>query len=156
MSKLGFVADPPWESRRLSLVSEGKIAALSGSSDGNPLIYPHSPRQFIVKGDLVDPMSPGPDQVLSPSWVLASPQDFDRMKAFYGDPLRVIGCFEDKGCLYLFDPAKVNQNTSVFLSTWHSDQYGCLKVRTLAEQFRSETINRIRKFPLLGPFFVGS
>ena len=152
-SKLGFVADPPWESRRLSLVSEGEIVALSVSSDGNPLIYPHSRRQFVVKGGLVDPMSPCPDQVLSPAWVLASPQDFERMKTFYGEPLRVIGCFEDKGCLYRFDPVKVNQNTSVFLSTWHSERYGCLMGRK--EKIRSIVMNGIRKFPLFGPLFVG-
>ena len=152
-SKFGFVADPPWESRRLSLVSEGKIAALSVSSDGNPLIYPHSRQQFIAKGASVDPMSPGPDQVLSPSWVLASPQDFERMKAFYGEPLSVIGCFEGKGCLYRFDPARVNRNTSVFLSTWHSERYGCLNGPM--EKIRSIVINGIRKFPLLGPLFVG-
>ena len=152
-SKLGFAADPPWESRRLSLVSEGKIAALSVSSDGNPLIYPHSRQQFIAKAGLIDPMSPGPDQVTSPSWVLASPQDFERMKAFYGEPLHVIGCFQHKGCLYRFDPAKVNRNTSVFLSTWHSERYGCLKGRM--EKIRSIIISGIRKFPLFGPVFVG-
>jgi len=152
-SKLGFVADPPWESRRLSLVSEGKIAALSVSSDGNPLVYPHSLEQFIAMGGLVDPMSPGPDQVLSPSWVLASPQDFERMKAFYGEPQHVFGCFKNKGCLYRFDPAKVNRNTSVFLSTWHSERYGCLKGRM--EKIRSIIINGIRNFPLFGPLFVG-
>ena len=150
---LGFVADPPWESRRLSLVSEGAISALSVSSDGNPLIYPHSRLQFISKGGSVDPMSPRPDQVLSPSWVLASPQDFDRMKAFYGEPLYVIGCFEKKGCLYRFDPAQVDQNTSVFLSTWHSERYGCLKGRM--EKIRAVVINGIRKFPWFGPLFVG-
>lgn len=152
-AKLGFVADPPWESRRLSLVSEGAISALSVSSDGNPLIYPHSRLQFITKDASVDPMSPRPDQVLSPSWVLASPQDFERMKAFYGEPLHAIGCFEQKGCLYRFDPAKVDQNTSVFLSTWHSERYGCLRGRM--EKIRSIAINGIRKFPWLGPLFVG-
>ena len=152
-AKLGFVADPPWESRRLSLVSEGKISALSVSSDGNPLLYPHSRQQFITKDASVDPMSPRPDQVLSPAWVLASPQDFERMKAFYGEPLHAIGCFEQKGCLYRFDPAKVDQNTSVFLSTWHSERYGCLKGRM--EKIRSIAINGIRKFPWLGPLFVG-
>ena len=152
-AQLGFVADPPWESRRLSLVSEGAISALSVSSDGNPLIYPHSRLQFIAKDASVDPMSPRPNQVLSPSWVLASPQDFERMKAFYGEPLHVIGCFEKKGCLYRFDPVKVDQNTSVFLSTWHSERYGCLKGRI--EKIRSITINGIRKLPWLGPLFVG-
>jgi len=152
-SKLGFVADPPWESRRLSLVSEGKISALSVSSDGNPLIYPHSRQQFVVKSGAVDPMSPRSDQVLSPSWVLASPQDFERMKAFYGEPLHVVGCFDDKGCLYRFDPQRVNQNTSVFLSTWHSEQYGCLKGNM--EKIRSIVINGIRKLPWFGPLFVG-
>ena len=152
-SKLGFVADPPWESRRLSLVSEGKISALSVSSDGNPLIYPHSRQQFVAKSGAVDPMSPRSDQVLSPSWVLASPQDFERMKAFYGQPLNVVGCFDDKGCLYRFDPQKVNRNTSVFLSTWHSEQYGCLKGNM--EKIRSIVINGIRKLPWVGPLFVG-
>jgi hypothetical protein len=152
-AKLGFVADPPWESRRLSFVSEGAISALSVSSDGNPLIYPHSRLQFITKDASVDPMSPRSNQVLSPSWVLASPQDYERMKAFYGEPLHAIGCFEQKGCLYRFDPAKVDKNTSVFLSTWHSERYGCLKGRM--EKIRSIAINGIRKFPWLGPLFVG-
>jgi len=150
---LGFVADPPWESRRISIVSGGKVSALSVSSDGNPLIYPHSRLQFISREGAIDPMAPSPSQVVSPEWVLASPQDFERMRAFYGEPLNEIGCFDGKGCLYLFDPDKVNRNTSIFLSTWHSERYGCLTGR--AEKMRAQIIGGIRKIPLIGPFFVG-
>ena len=31
------------------------------------------------------------DDVVAPAWVLASPQDFDRMQAFWGEPLSQIG-----------------------------------------------------------------
>jgi len=124
---LGFAADPPWESRRLSIVSSGHIRTLSVSSDGNPLIYPHSRIQFVISSPNIDVMNPSPAEVVAPSYILASPKDFDRMKGKYGEPLRKLGCFESKGCMYQFDSSKINANTSTFLSTYRSDRYRCLE-----------------------------
>ena len=150
---LGFVADPPWESRRIEFNSQNSIRALSVSTDGNPRIHPHSRVQFLLRGREVDPLKPSSSDVVTPAWVLASPKDFDRMEAFWGEPLSQIGCFKDKGCLYLFDAEKVKANTSLFLSTWHSEQYGC--VRGASETVRAKGLNLIRRIPVVGRLFVG-
>ena len=149
---LGYVADPPWESRRIEFNSQGSIRALSVSTDGNPRIHPHSRVQFLESGETINPLEPSSRDVLSPSWVLASSKDFDRMKAFWGEPLSRVGCFREKGCLYLFNGEKVKANTSLFLSTWHSEQYGC--VRGASETVRSKGLALIRRIPVVGRFFV--
>ena len=152
MGTLGYVADPPWESRRIEFFSQSSIRALSVSTDGNPRIHPHSRVQFLERGEAINPLAPSSKDVISPSWFLASSKDFDRMKAFWGEPLSRVGCFGDKGCLYLFDREKVKANTSLFLSTWHSEQYGCL--RGSAEAARSKGLGLIRQIPVVGRFFV--
>lgn len=149
---VGFVADPPWESRRIEFNSQGSIRALSVSTDGNPRIHPHSRVQFLEKREAINPLDPSSRDVVSPSWVLASSKDFGRMKAFWGEPLSRVGCFREKGCLYIFDGEKVRANTSLFLSTWHSDQYGC--VRGASETIRSKGLELIRRIPVVGRFFV--
>lgn len=149
---LGYVADPPWESRRIEFLSQSSIRALSVSTDGNPRIHPHSRVQFLERGEAINPLAPTSKDVKSPGWVLASSKDFDRMKAFWGEPLSRVGCFGDKGCLYLFDREKVKANTSLFLSTWHSEQYGCL--RGSSETARSKGLGLIRRIPVVGRFFV--
>ena len=149
---LGYVADPPWESRRIEFLTQSSIRALSVSTDGNPRIHPHSRVQFLERGEAINPLAPTSKDVKSPGWVLASSKDFDRMKAFWGEPLSRVGCFGDKGCLYLFDIGKVKANTSLFLSTWHSEQYGCL--RGSSETARSKGLGLIRRIPVVGRFFV--
>jgi len=145
---LGFAADPPWESRRLSIISSGRIRTLSVSSDGNPLIYPHSRIQFVRDSSNVDVMNPSPAEVVAPSYILASPKDFDRMKGKYGEPLRKLGCFESKGCLYQFDPHKINVNTSNFLSTYRSDKYRCLERSLIA--LRPGILEVLRRVRMIG------
>ena len=152
MGTLGYVADPPWESRRIEFFSQSSIRALSVSTDGNPRIHPHSRVQFLERGEAINPLAPSSKNVISPGWFLASSKDFDRMKAFWGEPLSRVGCFRDKGCLYLFDREKVKANTSLFLSTWHSEQYGCL--RGSSEAARSKGLGLIRQIPVVGRFFV--
>lgn len=150
---LGFVADPPWESRRLYALSDGGILALSVSTDGNPLIFPHSRYEFVRAFAKANASRPSISDVVSPSWVLAGKEDFERMKAFYGEPLSKFGCFEGKGCLYKFDHSKVDLNTSIFLSTWQSDRYGCLSGSS--ERLRSRAIGALKKIPVIGKFVFG-
>ena len=153
-NKLGYVADPPWESRRIEALSSGRVKALSISTDGNPRIFPHSRYQFINPRFRAYAFSPEPEHIDAPGWVLASPKDFDRMVQFFGEPLKELGCFEKKGCLYLFDSQRMIRNTSVFLSTWQSERYGCLKGD--AEMLRSRLTRVLRHAPLVGSFFFGN
>ena len=152
--KLGYVADPPWESRRIEALSSGRVKALSISTDGNPRIFPHSRYQFINPRFRAYAANPGPEHIVAPGWVLASPKDFDRMVKFFGEPEKELGCFETKGCLYLFDSQRMIHNSSVFLSTWQSERYGCLKGD--AEMLRSKLMRVLRRTPLVGSFFFGN
>ncbi|QNG28939.1 hypothetical protein [Synechococcus sp. LTW-R] len=80
--KLGYVADPPWESRRIEALSSGRVKALSISANGNPRIFPHSRFQFINPRFRAYAVNPWPEHIEAPGWVLASPKDFDRMVQF--------------------------------------------------------------------------
>lgn len=145
--RVGFVADPPWESRKIDLITAGGIRSLSVSSDGNPRIYPHSRFQFLRSDFDGDPSAPRSRDVISPGWVLASPIHFDRMSAFYGKPLEALGCFRDQGCMYRFDEEKVTRNTAKFLSTWQDDLHGCLDEP--ARSLRARMLTLMRRLPVL-------
>jgi hypothetical protein len=143
--RVGFVADPPWESRKIDVITAGKVKSFSVSNDGNPRIFPHSRFQFLRQDYEGDPKAPKDQDVVSPGWVLASPINFDRMIAFYGKPVEVLGCFRGRGCMYRFDESKVNRNTAIFLSTWHDDLYGCLNEPD--RDLRANMIRFVRRVP---------
>ena len=128
---LGYVADPPFESRAIAALTSGNIRTLSISTDGNPLIFPHSRQEFLVDGARsLRALDPNPQDALAPSWVLASSSNTERLFVKYGPPLAVLGCNEDAACVYQFDPAKVRDSISQFLSSWKVDQYRCLDNRS--------------------------
>ena len=144
---LGYVAEPPFESRAIAALTSGNIRSLSISTDGNPLIFPHSRQEYLVDGARsLRALDPNPQDALAPSWVLASSSNTERLFEKYGPPLAVLGCNEDGSCVYRFDPVKVRDSISKFLSSWKVDQYRCLDNKSflgsllsnLKKSFRSE------------------
>ena len=137
-NSLGYVADPPFESRALYALSESTLRSLSISTDGNPLIFPHSREEYLTRDARKNrSLSPSPNDVLVPTWVLASPSNTDRLFQKYGKPISILGCDQEDACLYQFDSSKVASSVSAFLSTWKVDQYRCLDNNSFLGSFLS-------------------
>jgi len=137
-NSLGYVADPPFESRALYALSESTLRSLSISTDGNPLIFPHSREEYLTRDARKNrSLSPSPNDVLAPAWVLASPANTDRLFQKYGKPVSILGCDQENACLYQFDSSKVARSVSAFLSTWKVDQYRCLDNNSFLGSFLS-------------------
>jgi len=133
----GYVVNPPWNSRALQLLLPGGSTVLTVSSDGNPFLFHHSRTQFVRSHDLIESLSPKPEEVVASSWVLTAPYERERMYRYFGKPVEKLGCYSDGECLYVFDPKKTARNTSIFLSSWQADYYGCLEIGSRLESFRS-------------------
>ena len=139
----GYVVNPPWNSRALQLLLPGGSTVLTVSSDGNPFLFHHSRTQFVKSHDLIESLSPTSDEVVAPSWVLTAPHERERMYRYFGPPVKKLGCYAEGECLYIFDPKKTARNTSIFLSSWQADYYGCLEIGSRLELFRSWVKRRV-------------
>lgn len=133
----GYVVNPPWNSRALQLLLPGGSTVLTVSSDGNPFLFHHSRTQFVRSHDLIEGLSPNSEDVVAPSWVLTAPHERERMYRYFGQPVERLGCYAEGECLYIFDQKKIARNTSIFLSSWQADYYGCLEIGSRLESFRS-------------------
>lgn len=141
-NSLGYVADPPFESRAFYALSEGTLRSLSISTDGNPLIFPHSREEYLTRDARRNrSLSPSPSDVLLPAWVLASQSNTDRLFQKYGEPVSVLGCDQENACLYQFDSSKIARSVSGFLSTWKLDQYRCID----NNGFLGSSLSRLKK-----------
>ena len=128
---LGYVTDPPFESRAITALTDGSVRSLSISTDGNPMLFPHSRQEYLKSGvRLTDSLSPAPYDVLAPSWVLASSFNTDRLFQKFGKPTRILDCIDKNACIYMFSSPLVRQSVSTFLSTWKGDQYRCIDNRS--------------------------
>ena len=139
----GYVVNPPWNSRALQLLLPRGSTVLTVSSDGNPFLFHHSRTQFVRSHDLIDSLSPKSEDVVAPSWVLTAPHERERMYRYFGQPVERLGCYAEGECLYIFDQKKTARNTSIFLSSWHADYYGCLEIGSRLESFRSWLKRRV-------------
>ena len=139
----GYVVHPPWNSRALQLLLPGGSTVLAVSSDGNPFLFHHSRTQFVRSHDVIDSLSPKSEEVVSPSWVLTALYERERMYRYFGRPVKRLGCYAEGECLYIFDQKKTARNTSIFLSSWQADYYGCLEIGSRLESFRSWLKRRV-------------
>ena len=139
----GYVVNPPWNSRALQLLLPGGSTVLTVSSDGNPFLFHHSRTQFVRSHALVDSLSPKSEDVVAPSWVLTAPHERERMYRYFGQPVERLGCYAEGECLYIFDQKKTARNTSIFLSSWQADYYGCLEIGSRLESFRGWLKRRV-------------
>jgi len=125
---LGFVTEPPTESIALVAVSSGRLRALSISTDGNPLIFPHSRSEFYVprakpinSRERTDPI-----KVRTPSWVLAEYSKTHNLFKKYGQPTAILGCDQKRKYLYVFNHRSLEPILVNYFKTWKLDQYRCL------------------------------
>ena len=123
---LGYVADPPLESRALGVLTGWRINSLSVSTDGNPLIFPHSRQEYLNKE--LGPAAVSSALVRDVFWVATSSLDFDRMQLKYGRPIKVLDCTNEGICLYIFDKSRISTTVASFPSTWKGDVYRCVTI----------------------------
>lgn len=125
---LGFVTEPPTESIALVAVSSGRLRALSISTDGNPLIFPHSRSAFYVpRAKLINSRERiDPIKVRTPSWVLAEYSKTLNLFKTYGQPTAILGCDQKMKCLYVFNHRSLEPILVNYFKTWKLDHYRCL------------------------------
>ncbi|QNG29576.1 hypothetical protein [Synechococcus sp. LTW-R] len=141
LGELGYVADPPFESRALHALSNMKIRALSVSTDGNPLMFPHSRTEYLSRwarsNRALYPMS---GDVLPPKWVLARQSNTRRLFERFGHPIRTFDC-NGNACVYEFDQARVVENGATYFQTIRFDVYKCK-----SDTFKGIIISKLHPF----------
>ena len=141
LDELGYVVDPPFESRALYALSNMRIRALSVSTDGNPLMFPHQRAEYLSQWSRSNrALDPRSRDVLAPKWILASPSNTRRLFRRLGAPVRVFGC-KDDACVYEFDQSRVVENGAKYFSTIRFDVYKCK-----SDSFRGLIISKVAPF----------